>query len=87
VKNFLNVVKKLTAKKSVLVVKLADMPEAAVVAQVRNTLKMARDYFQKHGRTILAVDLQTHLDFFDEAVRFDLLEKSPVLLATDKNRN
>ena len=82
------VVKRLrTAKKPVVKARLEDMQEAAVTAQVRHTLKMARDYYTKRGRTILAVDLQTHLDFFDEAVKFDVLEHSPVLLPANTDNN
>jgi hypothetical protein len=89
VNNLLNAIaKKLTAKKKP-VVKLSfdELPEEVIVKQVRTTLILARDYYAARGRRILAVDLQCHLEFFDEAVKFDVLEHSPVLLPTDKNRN
>jgi hypothetical protein len=63
------------------------VPEKEIERQVRTTLERARDFYAMRGRRILAVDLQTHLDFFDEAVKFDRLEHSPVLLPVNQDRN
>jgi len=88
-KNLLSaVVRKLTkTKKPLLVVKLADTPEAVVIAQVRYTLKMARDWYAFHGRTILAVDCQNYLDAYEEASGFDRMEHGAVLLPVNKDTN
>jgi hypothetical protein len=61
--------------------------EKEIERQVRTTLERARDFYKMRGRTILAVDLQTHLDFFDDAIGFDRLEHSPVLLPTNTDNN
>jgi hypothetical protein len=61
--------------------------EDHLIFQVRSMLQRARDFYVKRGRKILATDLQAHLDFFDDAIRFDRLENSAVLLPTDRNRN
>jgi hypothetical protein len=63
------------------------VPEQVIEKQVRTTLERARDFYAMRGRKILAVDLQTHLDFFDDAVGFDRLEHSPVLLPVNQDRN
>ncbi len=90
-KNFWKAVaKKLTAKKPVKISyeeMLRTVPEQQVIWQVRETLQRARDWYALRGRKVLSVDLQTHLDFFDEAVKFDRLEQSPVLLPTNKDNN
>ncbi len=83
--------KKFTTKKPLVKISYEDMlrtvPEQQIVLQVRTTLEHARDWYALRGRKILSVDLQTHLDFFDEAVKFDRLEQSPVLLPTNKDNN
>jgi hypothetical protein len=61
--------------------------EKEIERQVRTILERARDFYKMRGRTILAVDLQTHLDFFDDAVQFDRLEQSPLLLPVNKDTN
>ena len=66
---------------------LRSTPESAVVEQVRHTLKVARDYYAMRGRKILSVDLQCHLDFFDEAIKFDRLDNEPVLLPVSTDQN
>ena len=66
---------------------LRSTPESTVVEQVRHTLKVARDFYAMRGRKILSVDLQTHLDFFDDAIKFDRLEHEPMLLPVDTNQN
>ncbi len=66
---------------------LRKTPESVVVEQVRHTLKVARDYYAIRGRKILSVDLQCHLDFFDDAIKFDRLEHEPMLLPVNKDRN
>lgn len=80
-----------TAKKPVVKISYEQMlrtvPEKQIEWQVISTLERARDYYKMRGRTILSVDLQTHLDFFSEAVKFDQLERRPLLLPTDTNRN
>jgi hypothetical protein len=63
------------------------VPEKEIERQVRTTLERARDYCALRGRKILSVDLQCHLDFFDDAVKFDRVEHSPVLLPLNKDRN
>ena len=81
---------KLTAKKPVKILyeeMLRTVPEQQVIWQVRETLQRARDYYAMRGRNILSVDLQTHLDFFDEAVKFDRLERQPLLLPVNKDNN
>jgi hypothetical protein len=66
---------------------LRTVPEKQIEWAVISTLERARDFYAMRGRTILAVDLQTHLDFFKEAVTFDELERRPVLLPTNKDNN
>jgi hypothetical protein len=56
--------------------RLKAMPEEAVNVMVRNAFTFARDYYALRGRTILSVDLQTHLDFFNEAVGFDVWDQA-----------
>ena len=63
------------------------VPEKEIEKQVRSTLERARDFYAMRGRKILAVDLQTHLDFFDDAIGFDRLEHSPVLLPVNQDQN
>jgi hypothetical protein len=66
---------------------LRNVPEHVIEHQVRTTLERARDFYAMRGRKILSVDLQTHLDFFDEAIGFDRLEHSPVLLPVNTDKN
>jgi hypothetical protein len=61
--------------------------EDYVIFQVRSVLQRARDFYAARGRRILAMDLQYHLDFFDEAVKFDKLENTAMLLPTNTDKN
>jgi hypothetical protein len=90
-KNFWKAVGKMFTVKKPVKISYEEMlrivPEKQIIWQVRSTLERARDYYAMRGRKILAVDLQTHLDFFDEAIKFDRLEHSPVLLPTNTDNN
>jgi len=57
---------------------LLSVPEEDIVFAVRTTLERARDWYALRGRKILSVDLQTHLDFFEEAIMFDRVDQNPV---------
>ena len=58
---------------------LAISTEASVLADVKDVLTFARDYFKMRGRTILAVNLQCQLDFFNSAKEFDEMDNSNVV--------
>jgi hypothetical protein len=58
---------------------LAVATEESVLAEVKQVLEFARDYFRMRGRTILSMNIDCQLGFFNSAKDFDLMDEQNVV--------
>jgi hypothetical protein len=52
--------------------------EEKIIDGIRETFKRAKSFYEERGRTILAVDIECHLQFFEDALKFDRLDEANI---------
>jgi hypothetical protein len=58
---------------------LAIATEESVLAEVKDVLTFARDYFKMRGRTGLATNIWCQMEFFEAAKVFDRMDHQDIL--------
>jgi hypothetical protein len=64
---------------------LAIATEESVLAEVKDVLTFARDYFKMRGRTILATNIECQLGYFNSAKEFDYLDEQNIVPVSADN--
>ena len=52
-----------------------ELREEDIIGEIRNTFMRAKKFFAERNRPILATDIETHLRFFEDALKFDRLDE------------
>lgn len=62
---------------------LRESTEASVLAEVKQVLEFARDYFSMRGRTILATQIGCQLQYFEAAEVFQRMDDADIKPTTN----
>ena len=52
-----------------------ELREDDIISEIRNTFLKAKKFFAERNRPILATDIECHLRFFEDALKFDRLDE------------
>lgn len=62
-----------------------ELREEDIISEIRNTFLKAKKFFAEGNRPILATDIETHLRFFEDALKFDRLDDMDYPVSTTVN--
>jgi hypothetical protein len=64
---------------------LRQATEQTVLAEVKQVLEFARDYFAMRGKTIVAQNIRCQLEYFSAAEVFQRMDDSDIVPSTNAN--
>ena len=62
-----------------------ELREEDIINEIRNTFLKAKKFFGDRNRPILATDIECHLRFFEDALKFDRLDEQDFPVSTTVN--